>query len=118
MDRSSKDAAESDEARAKAALTTIERMLIAYAPGRKDRAAVSAIEAQLRTLEQAVGTRNGSGLVREKTASIRAGLEILYSERKHEKYGGAERYRGHVMNDCASLRIVLSNIFRATDGTA
>lgn len=61
------------------------------------------------------GAPRPSGLVHEKVVAVEAWAEILFSQRKHERYGGPAAVRTSLRHDLASLRHIVD---RAADDDA
>lgn len=86
-----------------AEVTAIESILKDSTKGWANTTAKSDIERRLWSIEHASGVGHGVG---EKVASIRAWIEILFSARKHTRYGGPDKVELFIRHDLASLSMI------------
>ena len=94
---------------ARAAINRIEMVLRDYFGGQANEAALREINGALRDLQVHAGA---IAQVSENAAGIRGWARILYSPRKHQRWGGPERVRSFILADCVRLHHILSRAAR------
>ena len=73
--------------------------------GWPDQEVLANIKQTLRRLRSAPGP---PGLISEKIVAIEIWTEILFSTRRFERYGGADRVRLSILHECHALRQIVS----------
>ena len=81
--------------------------LISNGGGFEDKEAIKEMNVLCFKLEQLSMGFIGSGSVREKTTSIKSFGEILFSARRHQRYGGPDKVKMFILNDCRSLESII-----------
>ena len=87
-------------------LNQIQKALEDYQTGYANSEAIRVIDGLLREVRNSAEAP--ANLVGEKLSSIRELVGIVFSSRKHQRYGGVESVKSSILRDLASLRIILS----------
>lgn len=83
----------------------IEKVLTECSKGGENISVRNKIERHLASIGSASGFGYG---VNGKLTSIRSWLKILFSSRKHERYGGIQTVQGHIYHDLTNIRGIAS----------
>ena len=67
---------------------------------------------ELRRHIAAIRDATGDTYIREKVASLSAWLDILFSPRKHLKYGGEQQVKQHARTDCYKIHTYATSRLR------
>lgn len=82
-----------------AAIEQIRSALNEYTIGWDNTAARKIIEAHVRRIRDSTS----DGYILEKTASISSLADVLFSARKHQKYGGPDRVKAMILDYCSRV---------------
>jgi|SRR5215213_634597 len=86
-------------------LKQLEKKLDQYQPGYANSEVTQSFKDILKELSNTAEAP--SNLVDEKLGSIRELLDVLYSERKHQRRGGVENVKAQILMDVESLKMIL-----------